>query len=98
MAALAAARLQLFNASQRREAVMLRKVRLEAPETLDSLNADISGARTAVDKATADVQTALAAAPPPVPGPPVIPGPPSEGDMAISAVMALRDSLKSLGP
>lgn len=59
MAALAAARLQLFNASQRREAVMLRTVRLEAPESLDSINADIAAARDTVATATAAVQLAL---------------------------------------
>lgn len=61
MAALAAARLQLFNASQRREAVVLRRVRVEAPESLDSINADIATARDAVAAATAAVQQTLGA-------------------------------------
>jgi hypothetical protein len=59
MAALAAARLQLFTASQRREAVFLRRVRIEAPESLDSINADIATARDAVLTATVAVQQAL---------------------------------------
>lgn len=59
MAALAAARLQLFNASQRREGVVLRRVRIEAPESLDTINADIATARTAVLDATAAVQAAI---------------------------------------
>ena len=60
MAALAAARLQLFAASQKRDAVMQRRVRLNAPESLDSINADIATARAAVEQATADVQATLA--------------------------------------
>lgn len=59
MAALAAARLQLFNASQRREGMVLRRVRVEAPESLDTINADIATARAAVAVATAAVQQAL---------------------------------------
>jgi hypothetical protein len=61
MAALATARLQLFNASQRREAVVLRRVRIEAPESLDTINADIATARAAVLAATADVQASIEA-------------------------------------
>lgn len=59
MAALAAARLQLFNASQRREAVVLRRVRIEAPESLDTINTDIAAARDAVQSATVAVQQSL---------------------------------------
>lgn len=61
MAALAAARLALFAASQKREAVVLRRVRIEAPESLDSINADIATARDAVIQAMSDVQTAMGA-------------------------------------
>lgn len=63
MAALAAARLQLFAASQRREAVMLRRARLDGPEALDAINQDIADSRAAVMDATAAVQAAIAAAP-----------------------------------
>lgn len=59
MAQLAAARLQLFAASQRRESVMVRRVRLDAPESLDTINADIATARDLVAVATLAVQQSL---------------------------------------
>ena len=59
MAALAAARLQLFQAAQRREAVVLRRVRIEAPETLDTINADIATARDAVNSARIQLEALL---------------------------------------
>ena len=61
MQQLAAARLQLFQASQRREAVVLRRTRVDAPESLDSINDDIVAARAAVLDATAAVQAAIEA-------------------------------------
>jgi len=89
LAALAAARMQLFQASQRREAVILRRVRIEAPESLDSINADIVNSRSTVMAATATAQSVLAAlglgfpvtpappAPTPAPTPPPTPAPPA---------------------
>lgn len=59
MAELAAARLQLFAASQKREAVMLRRVRIEAPESLDTINAEIATARDLVAAATLAVQQTI---------------------------------------
>lgn len=52
IAALNAARAQLFTASQRRIAVVTRSVRIEAPETLDTINDQIAAARQAVADAT----------------------------------------------
>lgn len=63
LAQLAAARLQLFAASQHREAVMLRRVRIEAPESLETINADIATARAAVMAATDAVIQATSEAP-----------------------------------
>lgn len=96
LAQLVAARLRLFNASQQREAVVLRRVRLEDEKAFDALNVEISDARADVDAATAAVQAEIAAAPPvvdPVSVDPV----PTESDIALGAVMAFRDALKSLG-
>jgi hypothetical protein len=55
LAALAAARMALFQASQRRMQVVTRQVRIQAPETLDQINDQITAARQAVMDATAAV-------------------------------------------
>lgn len=55
---LAAARAALFAASAKRMAVVTRRVRIQAPETLDTINDEIAAARQAVLDATAAVQAA----------------------------------------
>lgn len=94
IAALANARLRLFRASQRREEVMLRRVRMEAPDTLTLVNTHIAAARDDVQAATAAVQAAMAAAPPPA-APPPDPGS-TPRDIALDAVLAARAALTKL--
>lgn len=59
LAALTAARLRLFAASQRREAVVLRRARPMPPETIDTINDDIAAARAEVLQAVLNVQMVI---------------------------------------
>lgn len=59
LAALAAARLRLFTASQKREAVVLRRASVDGPEAFAALNIEIAAARADVMTATAAVQTSI---------------------------------------
>lgn len=63
LAQLAAARLRLFAASQAREAVVMRRVRVDGQDEYDALNDEIAAARGAVLDATAAVQATTIEAP-----------------------------------
>jgi hypothetical protein len=98
LAQLAAARLRLFNASQHREAVMLRRVRVDGKAAFDAINAEIAAARADVAAATTAVQTANAGAPTPSPPTPSPPDPVQAArDTALDAVLAARAALSKLG-
>jgi hypothetical protein len=92
LARLAAARLRLFNASQKREAAVMRRVRMDDRAAFDALNVEITAARAEVDAAIADVRAA--ADPPSPPGPPN--PPPTDRDVALDAVLAARAALTKL--
>lgn len=95
LAKLAAARLRLFNAAQQREAVVLRRVRMDDQKGFDALNVEISDARADVDAATADARKAIDAEQPPDTGPPDT-GKPTPRDIALDAVMTARAALAKL--
>jgi hypothetical protein len=61
MAELTAARYALFEASQRRMAVVSRRVRVDSPEAFEKLNQDIADARATVLTAQAAVLAAMEA-------------------------------------
>lgn len=98
LAKLAAARLRLFNASQHREAVVLRRVRVDNAEAFKSLNAEIADARADVIAAAAELQDAIDKEPPTDPGPPGPPPDPVQAarDTALDAVLTARDALTAV--
>jgi hypothetical protein len=101
LAQLAAARLRLFNASQQREAVVLRRVPVDDEKAFEALNVEIAAARDDVTSANAAVQAAMdAAAAPTDPGgapAPVPPDPVQDArDTALDALITMRDALQKL--
>lgn len=101
LAQLAAARLRLFNAAQKREAVVMRRVRVDDEKAFDALNVEIAAARADVDSANAAVQAAMDAATPTDPGTPApAPTPPDPvqdaRDTALDALITMRDALQKL--